>query len=152
MKEMKGKDLVGIAYDPLYEIEAVKDENKESAHTVLPAGFVTTEEGTGIVHTAVIYGEDDYKLGQAHDLPMVPLLDQTGHFISIAPALIRGQYFKKAEKSIKEDLTTRGLLYKTEQHTHSYPHCYRCDTALIYNALTSWFINVERIKPGIPNT
>src|SRR3989344_3152034 len=118
----------------------------EYRHTVLSADFVTTEEGTGIVHTAVIYGEDDYQLGLEKNLPMVPLLDAGGHFNNDAPKLIQGHYFKKAEKLIKEDLEKRGLLFKREMYTHSYPHCHRCGTALIYSALTSWFLNIQKIK------
>jgi len=145
IKKLKGKNLVGIEYEPLYEISVAKDSGKEAWYVVL-GDFVTTDEGTGVVHTAVLYGEDDYELGLKLDLPMVPLLDASGHFNRDAPAIIQGQYFKKAEKAIKEDLETRELLFKRELHTHSYPHCHRCDTALLYNALSSWFINIQRVK------
>lgn len=143
--EMKGKDLVGLEYEPLFEIPAVKNSGKKAWY-VADADFVTTGEGTGIVHTAVIYGEDDYNLGLKLDLPMVPLLDEKAHFNESAPELIRGQYFKKAEKAVKEDLESRGLMLKRENHTHSYPHCHRCGTALLYNAISSWFINIQKVK------
>ena len=143
--ELKGRDLVGIEYEPLFEISAVKNAQKKKWF-VAAADFVNTEEGTGIVHTAVIYGEDDYELGLKLGLPMVPLLDSAGHFNTEAPEFIRGEYFKKAEKAIKEDLEKRGLLFKREIHTHSYPHCHRCGTALLYNALSSWFINIQKKK------
>ncbi len=146
VSEFSGKDLIGLAYEPLYEVSRVNDANKPHTHTVLPADFVTTDEGTGIVHTAVIYGEDDYELGQRYDLPMVPLLAPNGHFNDDAPEIVRGQYFKKASKTVADDLETRTLMFKREQHTHSYPHCHRCDTPLIYNALTSWFINIQKVK------
>lgn len=145
VREMKGKELVGMEYEPLFDIPAVKESGKKAFY-VAKADFVTTEDGTGIVHTAVIYGEDDYNLGLKLDLPMVPLLDEKGHFNNSAPELIRGQYFKKAEKAIKEDLEARGLMFKREMNTHSYPHCHRCGTALIYNAITSWFINIQKVK------
>ncbi|HEY4505715.1 MAG TPA: class I tRNA ligase family protein [Candidatus Paceibacterota bacterium] len=145
VNEMKGKDLVGLEYEPLYEISAVKETGKKAWY-VAEADFVNTEEGTGIVHTAVIYGEDDYNLGLRLDLPMVPLLDAAAHFNDKAPELIRGQYFKKAEKVIKEDLDKRGLLFDKKLHTHSYPHCHRCGTALLYNAISSWFINIQKVK------
>ncbi|HEY4508733.1 MAG TPA: class I tRNA ligase family protein [Candidatus Paceibacterota bacterium] len=145
VEEKKGKDLVGLEYEPLYEIEAVKNSGKKAWY-VAAADFVNTEEGTGIVHTAVIYGEDDYQLGQKIDLPMIPLLLPNGHFNDLAPEFIRGVYLKKAEKAIKEDLEKRGLLFEKSMNTHSYPHCYRCDTPLIYNALSSWFIDVQKIK------
>lgn len=144
-KEFLGKDLVGIEYEPLYEIDKV------SAHVgkkweVLFADFVSTGEGTGIVHTAVIYGEDDYALGLKEGLPMVPLLNPNGTYNDDAPESLRGKYIKKAEKDIKADLESRGLLYKKENNTHSYPHCYRCGTPLIYNAVSSWFINIQAVK------
>ncbi|MFA6547527.1 MAG: isoleucine--tRNA ligase [Candidatus Magasanikbacteria bacterium] len=147
-KEIKGADLVGIEYEPLFDISAVKDSGKKAWY-VTSADFVTTEEGTGTVHTAVIYGEDDYNLGVKIDLPMVPLLDEKGHFNNEAPELIRGQYFKKAEKAIKEDLENRGLIFEKKNHTHSYPHCWRCETQLFYNAISAWFIDIQKIKPRL---
>ncbi|OHB00784.1 MAG: hypothetical protein A3F53_00285 [Candidatus Zambryskibacteria bacterium RIFCSPHIGHO2_12_FULL_48_10] len=141
VREMKGTELVGLEYEPLYRIT---DDSK--AYHVYAADFVTTEDGTGIVHTAILYGEDDYQLGLRENLPQVPLLDEKGHFNNAAPELVRGQYFKKAEKAIKDDLEKRGLMFKRENHTHSYPHCHRCGTALVYNALTSWFINIQKVK------
>ena len=146
VKVLKGKELVGLQYEPLFEIPKVSAQDKPHAHTILPADFVSTEEGTGIVHTAVLYGEDDYMLGLANDLPMAPLLDARGHFNDDAPELVRGQYFKKAEKEIVADLEARGLLFAHALHTHSYPHCHRCGTPLIYNALNSWFIDIQKIK------
>ena len=145
VKEMKGSELVGLRYEPLYEIPAVKNTGKKAWY-VTSADFVTTDEGTGIVHTAVIYGENDYDLGLKLDLPMVPLLDSSAHFNDQSPDFIRGQYFKKAEKAIKEDLEKRNLLFRREPYTHSYPHCHRCGTALLYNALSSWFINIQQVK------
>ena len=145
VKEMKGVELVGLRYEPLYEIPSVKNTGKKAWY-VTSADFVTTDEGTGIVHTAVIYGENDYDLGLKLDLPMVPLLDSSANFNNQSPDFIRGQYFKKAEKAIKEDLEKRGLLFRREMNTHSYPHCHRCDTALLYNALSSWFINIQQVK------
>ncbi len=143
--ELKGKDLVGIEYEPLYEVAAVKAHSGKK-HVVLPADFVTTGEGTGIVHTAVMYGEDDFALGQREKLPMVQLLEANGHYNAEAPEFIRGRYLKQAQNDIKQDLESRGLLYARGQHMHSYPHCYRCGTALIYNAVPSWFINIQKVK------
>ena len=145
VRDIPGRELLGLEYEPLYEIAAVKKTGKRAWY-VTDADFVTTDEGTGIVHTAVIYGEDDFRLGLAKDLPMVPLLDQSGHFNDEAPELIRGAYFKKAEQAIKEDLASRDLLFSREMHTHSYPHCHRCETPLLYNAITSWFINIQKVK------
>jgi len=143
--ELQGSDLVGLEYEPLFNIDAINKTGKKAWY-VTSADFVTTEEGTGIVHTAVVYGEDDYNLGLKIGLPVVPLLDSKGIFNDDAPELIRGQYFKKAEKIIKEDLETRGLMFKKENFTHSYPHCWRCETQLYYNAISAWFIDIQKVK------
>jgi len=145
VKEVKGSELVGLEYEPLFEIDEVKNSGKKVWY-VVAADFVTTEDGTGVVHTAVIYGEDDYALGVEIDLPMVPLLDGAGIFNNEAPDLIKGEYFKKAEVKIKKDLDDRGLIFKKEKLTHSSPHCWRCETQLFYNAISAWFINVQKVK------
>jgi len=145
INEILGSALVGLEYEPLFDISAIRETNKKAWY-VTTADFVTTADGTGVVHTAVVYGEDDYNLGLKIGLPVVPLLDEKGHFNELAPELIRGQYFKKAEKVIKDDLEVRGLMFKKENFTHSYPHCWRCDTQLFYNAISAWFINIQKIK------
>lgn len=145
LQKLPGEKLVGIEYEPLYEIEKVK-AHAGKKWQILPADFVTTGEGTGIVHIAVIYGEDDYHLGLKENLPMAPLLNPNATYNDDAPEFLRGQYIKKAEPLIKEDLVTRGLLFAKAPHTHSYPHCYRCGTPLIYNAVSSWFINIQSVK------
>ncbi len=144
-KSYKGKDLVGIEYEPLYDVPAVI-QHPGKKHVVLAADFVTTTEGTGIVHTAVMYGEDDFVLGQKEGLPMVQLLEPDGTYGATAPEMLRGMYIKDAEKIIKQDLERRGLLFDRRNNTHSYPHCYRCGTPLIYNAVSSWFINIQKVK------
>lgn len=144
---LTGKDLIGLEYEPLFEANGVK--GVRGAHRIYPADFVTTEEGTGIVHTAVVYGEEDYELGQKYGLPVVPLLDEQGKFNEKAPKVLQGKYFKDAEGLIKDDLAKRGLLFKRENHTHSYPHCWRCENVLFYNAIPAWFINIQKIKKNI---
>ena len=139
----KGSKLVGIEYEPLFDIKPMQTEK---SHRVYTADFVSTEEGTGIVHTAVMYGEDDFVLGQKEGLPMVQMLNPDGTYLETMPDLLRGKYIKDAEKDIKKDLEVRGLMWKRENHTHSYPHCWRCGTPLIYNAVPSWFINIQEIK------
>ena len=138
-----GSQLRGVEYEPLYEITAMKGRK---SYRVYGASFVTAADGTGIVHTAVVYGEDDYALGMQQGLPIVPLLDEKGHFNDKAPEFLRGKYFKGAEREIKEDLEKRGLLFKKEMHTHSYPHCWRCGSVLYYDAIPAWFINIQKIK------
>lgn len=143
-----GADLDGLCYEPLYEIEAVKNSGSKAWY-VATADFVTTEEGTGVVHTAVIYGEDDYNLGLKLNLPQVPLLDSSGHFNGDAPDFLRGKYYKEAERDIKSNLEERNLLFAREQYTHSYPFCWRCESPLIYNAISAWFINIQSNKEQI---
>ncbi len=145
IKQIKGSELVGLEYEPLFNMPAMAETGKKGYY-VAEADFVTTVDGTGIVHTAVIYGEDDYNLGLKLDLPMVPMLNEKGEFNETAPEFIRGAYFKQAEKEIKKDLEKRGLLFSREQYTHSYPHCWRCDTQLFYNAISAWFINIQKVK------
>lgn len=142
-KEVKGEQLVDLEYEPLFDVPGLKSDK---SYKVYAADFVSTEEGTGIVHTAVMYGEDDYVLGQKEGLPMVQLLNSNGTYNDQAPEFIRGAYIKQAEKDIKRDLEKRELLFDRKNNTHSYPHCYRCGTPLIYNAVPSWFINIQKVK------
>ena len=144
IKEFKGKDLIGLEYEPLFDVPALKNSGKK-VYYVAEADFVTTEDGTGIVHTAVVYGEDDYNLGLKLDLPVVPALDNKGHFNETVPQFT-GVYFLKANKLIVEDLAKRGLLFKAENYTHSYPHCHRCETQLFYNAIPAWFLNIGKLR------
>jgi isoleucyl-tRNA synthetase len=140
---IKGKELVGLSYEPLFEVPVFRGDK---SYKIYLADFVTTTDGTGVVHTAVVYGEDDYALGVREGLPIVPLLDEGGSFNGDAPEFLRGMYFKKSEKFIKEDLERRGLLFKREMYPHSYPFCWRCGNVLFYNAIPAWFINVQKIK------
>jgi isoleucyl-tRNA synthetase len=137
--------LIGLEYEPLFDVPAL---NSPNSYKVWDADFVTTEEGTGVVHTAVMYGEDDFVLGEKEKLPMVQLLDAGANYNELAPEFLRGKYIKSAEKDIKHDLEARGLLFDRKNHTHSYPHCYRCGTPLIYNAVPSWFIGINRAPKG----
>lgn len=140
-----GGDLGGLEYEPLYEVAKVRYSGKKAWY-VTTADFVTVEDGTGVVHTAVIYGEDDFNLGQKIDLPQVPLLDSSGHYNEDAPEFLQGKFYKESEREIKRDLEDRGLLFSREQHTHSYPFCWRCDSPLIYNAICAWFIDIQKNK------
>src|SRR3989344_5507805 len=140
---LKGDEIVGIEYEPVFNVTRLKSEK---SYKVVAADFVSTEEGTGIVHIAPMYGEDDFALGQKEGLPMGQLLNPNGTYNDEAPQFIRGMYLRDANKDIKRDLQERGLLFARENHTHSYPHCYRCGTPLIYNAVPSWFINIQKVK------
>ncbi|MCK4647308.1 isoleucine--tRNA ligase [Candidatus Pacearchaeota archaeon] len=142
IEEMKGKDLVGLKYEALFDIKELQNEN---SHKIIPADFVTTEEGSGVVHTAVMYGEDDYDIGMKFGLPAVHTVGQDGRFLDMVSQW-KGIFVKDAEKLIKEDLKKRHLLFKTEKTLHSYPFCWRCDSPLLYYAINSWFISVSKIR------
>lgn len=141
-KAMKGKKLVGKEYEPLFTYLPLEGKK---AYYVAAADFVSLEDGTGIVHTAAVYGEDDYKFAQKNDLPLADSLDEGGKFLPhVTP--FAGMFFKKAEQPIVDDLKSRNLLFKDEPYTHSYPVCWRCSTPLYYNAVPAWFIAVSKIK------
>jgi len=142
IEEFYGKQLEDLEYEPLYDIKETQNEN---SHRVITADFVTTEDGTGIVHTAVMYGEDDYQAGIGAGLPAVHTVGQDGKFLEIVPKF-SGVYVKDAEKDIIEDLKQRHLLFKSEKYSHSYPFCWRCDSPLIYYGINSWFVKVTAIK------
>ncbi len=139
---MKGVDLVGMEYEPLYTYMPL---NGKKAYYVASADFVSLEDGTGIVHTAAMYGEDDYKWALKYDLPLSQTLDDQGKFFDFVTPFT-GMFFKKAEQHVVDDLKARGLLLKDSEYKHSYPICYRCSTPLYYNAVPAWFINVQKIK------
>jgi isoleucyl-tRNA synthetase len=144
-RELKGSDLVGLTYEPLYIVpKMVGHEGKK--YEVFGEAYVSAEDGTGIVHTGTIYGEEDYALIQKEGLPAVQLLNANATYNDDAPEFVRGEYIKKAEPMIVADLERRGLLFSKAPNTHSYPHCYRCGTPLIYNAVPSWFINIQSVK------
>lgn len=140
-----GKELEGIEYEPLYSYMPL---DGKKAHYITTADFVSLEDGTGIVHTAAIFGEDDYALALQKDLPAVSTLDDQGKFLDFVTPL-SGVFYKKAEDWVIDDLHTRGLLFHAEKITHSYPFCYRCSTPLYFNALPAWFIDVSTLKPKL---
>ena len=146
VKEMSGKELVGISYEPLFPY--LNAEGNANAFKVLPAGFVKINDGTGIVHTAVMYGEDDFQLGKKFELPMVHTVDQAGCFIE-GTGKLSGRFVKDVEDEIIEDLREKGLLHKVEKEEHSYPFCWRCDTPLLYYAIKTWYIKVSGLKKNL---
>ena len=145
VRKVKGKDLVGMKYEPLFPFFASLKE--KGAFQVVSADYVTVEDGCGIVHTASGFGEDDYKTMQAK-LPQVPVVcpvDEECKFTSEVP-LWEGVFVKDADKSIIEWLKENGKLVKRENYLHSYPFCYRTGKPLIYKAMSCWFVNVQKIK------
>lgn len=134
-------DLTGLEYEPLFRFK--EPESGKKIWEVVPADFVSVEDGTGIVHTAVAYGEDDFKLGKKENLAMLHLVDEEGKFTS---GTWKGMFVKDADRLIIEDLKTRGVLLKEEMYEHEYPFCWRCSTPLLYYAKESWFVNMQKVK------
>jgi isoleucyl-tRNA synthetase len=145
--ECSARSLEGLIYEPLFP-GVIADESGR-AHKIYIADFVTTTDGTGIVHNAAMYGEDDYKLAKEKELPRVEMLDHKGQYMDMAPEHLRGVFFKDADPIVIKDLQEKNQLYKALPYTHSYPHCYRCGTPLFYNALPAWFINIQKLKPQL---
>lgn len=139
------KDLLGKHYRPLFPGLDLGERGKADAYRMLSADFVTMEDGTGVVHTAVMYGEDDFRLGQTNNLPTVHTVDERGHYMDFVPKWA-GRYVRDVEPEIIADLRERGLLYHEDPYRHSYPFCWRCGTALLYYAKTSWFIRVSAVR------
>lgn len=146
VKSCLGADLCGTHYEPLYPISKNplnKLDNLDKAYRVYSADFVSTEEGTGIVHVAPAYGEDDMALGKKYHLPLVFSAGYDGKMLT---DIGRGQYIKEGNKVIISDLKKRELLFREGVVRHTYPFCWRCDNPLIYIATSSWFVAVSKIK------
>ncbi|MCQ2911757.1 MAG: isoleucine--tRNA ligase, partial [Clostridia bacterium] len=142
LKTMKGKDLEGTEYEPLFNF--AKPDKK--AYYMVCADYVTLTDGTGVVHIAPAYGEDDSIVGKNYDLPVVNLVKLDGTFCEDVRSDWQGRFVKKVDKEIIADLKERGLLFDTEMYTHSYPHCWRCKTPLLYYPKETWFIKVTAVK------
>jgi isoleucyl-tRNA synthetase len=147
IKEFKGKDILNLSYKPLFEVEEL---NSPQSYKIYSASFVNVEEGTGVVHTALMYGEDDYKLGEKLGLPKVHTVDERGIFKDIVKEL-KGRYVKDEEtnKIIFEHLNKNNWLLKVEKYEHEYPYCWRCNTPLLYYARDSWFIKMSSLKKNL---
>jgi len=146
LDKKSGHDLMGESYEPLYPVSDYphnKNEAKENAYKIYAADFVTLEDGTGIVHVAPAYGEDDMILGKKNNLPVIFSADYDGTMVS---EIGKGKYIKDADSDIVDDLKNRNLLWKSGTIHHTYPFCWRCDTPLIYIATSSWFVKVSAIK------
>ncbi len=144
VKTMKGKDLAGTRFKPLYTFLPAE---KDHAY-VVTADFVTTAEGTGIVHMAPAFGAEDLEMGRKYDLPVLQTVDLRGAFID-AVTPWRGLFVKDADPLIVEELQDRGLMYHVSTYRHVYPFCWRCDTPLLYYAKTSWFIETTRLRENL---
>lgn len=144
---VKGRELAGLAYEPLYTLSALPVSHERQ---VVTADYVTAEDGTGIVHQAPAFGEEDMKVGKAHGFDVVETLDEEGRFIEGTPWA--GLVYFDANEPIMADLAERGLLYRRETIKHSMPICWRCSSTLIYRAQPAWFVNVTKLKPLLLKT
>lgn len=151
VKKVKGAELVGLEHEPLFAIQGIADSGAK-AHSVVAADFVTTTDGTGVVHTAVMYGEDDYNLGEQLGLPKVHTVREDGTFTDdLAPYGLAGKFVKdsETEKLILAYLAEHNLLLSQALYEHDYPFCWRCDTPLLYYAKDSWFIRMTAVKDDL---
>ena len=148
LETYKGKDLEYKEYEPLFECagEAAKKQNKK-AHFVTCDGYVTMSDGTGIVHIAPAFGEDDSRVGKNYDLPFVQFVDGKGELTKETP--YAGVFVKKADPLVLKDLDAEGKLFDAPKFEHEYPHCWRCDTPLIYYARESWYIRETAVKEDL---
>ena len=143
VKEVLGKELEYKHYEPLFECTR-KAAGGKDAFYVMVDDYVTTTDGTGIVHNAPAFGEDDYRVCRRYGLPFVQMVDSKGEMCGGTPW--DGVFVKKADPMVLKDLEERGLLFAAPKFEHSYPFCWRCDTPLIYYARSSWFIAMTKVK------
>ncbi len=148
LETYKGIDLEYKEYEPLYACakEVADKQNKKCFHVVCDT-YVTLTDGTGVVHIAPAFGEDDAKVGRKYNFPFVQLVTEKGEMSENTP--FAGLFVKKADPVILKDLEERGLLFEAPNFEHSYPHCWRCDTPLIYYARESWFIKMTEVKDDL---
>ena len=148
LETYKGRDLEYKEYEPLYQCayDCAAKQNKKAFYVTCDT-YVTLTDGTGVVHIAPAFGEDDAKVGRKYDMPFVQLVDEKGEMGETTP--FAGLFVKKADPEVLKDLDGRGLLFDAPKFEHSYPHCWRCDTPLIYYARESWFIKMTAVKDDL---
>ncbi len=148
LEEFVGKDLEYKEYEPLFECAGKKAEQQhKKAHFVTCDNYVTMSDGTGIVHIAPAFGEDDSRIGRNYDLPFVQFVDGKGNMTAETP--FAGLFVKDADVPVLQNLEERGLLFSAPKFEHDYPFCWRCDTPLIYYARESWFIKMTAVKDDL---
>lgn len=143
IKKIKGSDLLGLEYKTIFDLKNVEIDKNQNTFKIYHADFVSTEEGTGIVHIAPNFGEDDFNLGKDVQLPMVELMDESGVYTEEAGEW-KGLYFKKANGRVLDILGDE--LFSQKKHKHSYPFCYRCNTRLIHKTQKAWYMRIDRIR------
>jgi isoleucyl-tRNA synthetase len=146
VERLRGADLVGRRYEPLFDVLTDTDTyGTDNAFRVLAGDFVTTEDGTGVVHLAPAYGEPDQNACAAAGIPVVLTVDDQAVFTSVVPSY-QGQHVFEANRPIAADLDAAGKVLRRETYEHPYPHCWRCDNPLIYKAVSSWFVQVTAFR------
>lgn len=145
VRRLPASELVGLRYRRPFDLIDVTEEEAAAGWRVLPADFVSDEEGTGLVHIAPAFGADDYAAGQEHGLPMLRPIDDAGKFEDGIP-LVGGLFVKDADPVLLDALEESGALFRQGRVTHSYPHCWRCDSPLIYMARDSWYVRTTEVK------
>jgi isoleucyl-tRNA synthetase len=148
-KEVLGKDLVGKEYEPLFKLSDLPDSyDKSKLYKVWAAEFVSIEDGSGVLHVAPAFGEDDLNLAKEQGIPILITVDENGHLVTDQglPDEFAGKFFKSADKLIIENLAKRDLVYAAETIEHTYPFCWRCDTPLLYYATDNWVVSVTSVK------
>ncbi len=148
LETYKGTDLEYKEYEPLFQCsaDAAEKQHKKAFYVVCDT-YVTLTDGTGVVHIAPAFGEDDANVGRKYDLPFVQLVDEKGNMAESTP--FAGLFVKKADPEVLKDLDARNQLFDAPKFEHSYPHCWRCDTPLIYYARESWFIKMTAVKEDL---
>ena len=147
-----GAELAGTAYLPPFDAEVPEidpgawEPRSEARWHVVTADYVSTEDGTGIVHQAPVYGADDWTTAQEHRLPVLRAVGAEGRFLLDVGGASAGEFFKDADDALMEDLKQRGRLYRKAREAHSYPHCWRCDTPLLYFATPAWYIRTTQLR------
>ncbi len=148
IEEYVGTDLEHKEYEPLFDyVKPICEKQNKKGHFITCDSYVTMTDGTGIVHIAPAFGEDDAKVGRKYDLPFVQLVDSKGEMTAETP--YEGVFVKKADPLVLTDLEKAGLLFDAPKFEHDYPHCWRCDTPLIYYARESWFIKMTEVKDDL---
>ncbi|MBR6509205.1 MAG: isoleucine--tRNA ligase [Clostridia bacterium] len=148
LESFKGIELEHREYEPLFDyVKPICEKQNKKAHFITCDSYVTMTDGTGIVHIAPAFGEDDAKVGRKYDLPFVQLVDSKGEMSAETP--YEGTFVKKADPLVLADLEKAGLLFDAPKFEHDYPHCWRCDTPLIYYARESWFIKMTAVKDDL---
>ncbi|MCL1842210.1 MAG: isoleucine--tRNA ligase, partial [Defluviitaleaceae bacterium] len=151
IETVTGKQLEGLKYEPLFDFADEESKSNKNYCTVVNDSYVTLTDGTGIVHIAPAFGEDDARISKAYGLPLLQMVDEQGKFIPAA-FLWAGKFVKDADPLIIQELKTRGQMFKKSAYTHSYPFCWRCDTPLLYYARDAWFIRTSSLRENLLNS